>query len=370
MKIVLFIFSMHSGGAERVSANLANAWAEQGHDVTVLTLASADLDFYELRLGVKRVALDLAGNSSGPFTALWANLQRVLALRRVFREIRPDVVLAMMTTAAVLAILATRGMTCRVLVSERTYPPLLPVGRMWDRLRRWTYPLANQVVMLTSEGLTWLHACIPGARGTVIPNPVSYPLAATAPWLEPETYITSGRKVLLAVGRLDEGKQFDRLLDAFAMVAARYPLWDLVILGEGPARDFLEQRVQQLELAKRVVLPGRAGNIGDWYVRADLYVMSSRFEGFPNSLAEAMAHGCAAVSYDCETGPRDIIRHEQDGLLVTPVGDAAALATALGTLMGDEVKRKNMAGRAEEVRTRYSMSSILTIWEKLLLETK
>jgi glycosyltransferase involved in cell wall biosynthesis len=98
--------------------------------------------------------------------------------------------------------------------------------------------------------------------------------------------------------------------------------------------------------------------------------MSSRFEGFPNTLAEAMAHGCAAVSYDCDTGPRDIIRHEQDGLLVTPVGDVAALTSALDRLMGDDVERERMALRAIEVRERYSLQRILTLWDMEFEKTK
>ncbi len=111
-----------------------------------------------------------------------------------------------------------------------------------------------------------------------------------------------------------------------------------------------------------------AGNVGDWYQRADLYVMSSRFEGFPNTLVESMAHECAAVSYDCDTGPRDIIRHGVDGLLVSPVGDVPALAEALHQLMQDDEVRQRMRQRAIEIRERYSLKAILTLWDKLFNE--
>jgi glycosyltransferase involved in cell wall biosynthesis len=370
MKIVVFIYSMHSGGAERVSVNLANAWAELGHEVTLLTLASASLDFYELRPEVKRIALHLAANSKGPVAALWANLRRIHALRRVFREIQPDVVLAMMTTAAVLAVLATRGMECQVLVSERIHPPLYPVGRMWDWLRCQTYPFAYRVVMQAEEGLVWLHDRIPSAKGVVIPNPVAFPLAVTSPQLLPTKYLSAKRNLLLAVGRLDRQKGFDTLIEAFAVIESTYPQWDLIILGEGQERSALETKVRLLGLKDRVLLPGRAGNVGDWYTRAGLYVMSSRFEGFPNTLAEAMAHGCAAISYDCDTGPRDIIHHEIDGLLVTPVGDVQALSQALDRLMGNDAVRQQMGKRATSVRVNYSIQRILEMWSKLLLNSK
>ena len=112
---------------------------------------------------------------------------------------------------------------------------------------------------------------------------------------------------------------------------------------------------------------GRAGTGGEWYERADLYVMSSRFEGYPNTLAEAMAHGLAAVSFDCDTGPRDIIRHEVDGLLVPP-GDVAALTAALDRLMDDATLRQQFAERAVDARRRFSMERIAGTWEDLFKE--
>jgi glycosyltransferase involved in cell wall biosynthesis len=118
-------------------------------------------------------------------------------------------------------------------------------------------------------------------------------------------------------------------------------------------------------LTGRIMLPGRAGNTSDWYRRADLYVMSSHYEGFPNALCEAMAHGCAAVSFDCDTGPRDIIRHGENGLLVSPVGDSQALSSALDELMGNDKLRHRMSKKALDVRQRYSMECILLKWDEL-----
>jgi glycosyltransferase involved in cell wall biosynthesis len=219
--------------------------------------------------------------------------------------------------------------------------------------------------MLTSEGVDWLSQEISKARGVAIPNPIPYPLPAAEPRLEPRRWIRSDRKLLLAVGRLSEEKGFDRLLKAFSELAPTNPEWDLVILGEGALRSELEISVRALGLAARVYLPGRAGNVGDWYASADLYVMSSRFEGFPNTLGEAMAHGCAAVSFDCDTGPRDIIRHNEDGILVPPVDDVQGLAAALENLMQDDELRRRMAEKATEVRQRYSFKNILEMWDKL-----
>jgi glycosyltransferase involved in cell wall biosynthesis len=367
MRIALVIHSMHAGGAERITSHLANAWAERGWTVTLITIASESLDFYALHPSVTRRALELAGESNGVLAALVANVRRVLALRRAIRECKPDVVIGMMATAAVLSILAAQGLGCRVIASERTHPPMLPIGRLWHALRRYTYPRAYRVTMLTQDGLRWLQTTIPNANGVVIPNPVPYPLPVNAPLLQPESYIEQHRKLLLAVGRMDEGKQFDRLISAFSAIAAKYADWNLAILGSGSVHPRLVQQITNLGLEARVTLPGRVGNIGDWYARADLYAMSSRFEGFPNTLAEAMAHGCAAVSFDCDTGPRDIILDGENGLLVRPVGDIHAFTCALEKLMGDELLRDELSEQAVNVRVRFSLPNILQLWDAILV---
>jgi glycosyltransferase involved in cell wall biosynthesis len=173
--------------------------------------------------------------------------------------------------------------------------------------------------------------------------------------------------VLLAVGRLNAVKNFEVLTRAFSELAAKYRDWDLVILGEGPERSLLESRIRDHKLETRIVMPGIAGNVGAWFERADLYVMTSRSEGFPNALAEALAHGLPAVSFDCNTGPRDIIRHGVDGLLVPP-DDSAALVDALDRVMGDADLRKQLAARAHEARDRFSVEKIAGMWEVLFRE--
>jgi glycosyltransferase involved in cell wall biosynthesis len=366
--IFLVVSSMHAGGAERVAANLVNAWSAKGIHVTLLVTYSQRGDcFYPLSTTVDlRYLADEAGIYRSRLLGYPA---RFLTLRRLIRTTRPNVVVSFLTDVNIATVLATLGLKIPTIVCERTYPPLFQIGSLWSLLRRWTYPLASCVTMLTSEGLDWLRKEIPSARGVIMPNPVPYPLAANDPELSPDTLLRRKRKLVLAAGRLSEEKGFTNLITAFASLATKHRQWDLVILGEGPLRPKLTQQVVDAGLSDRVLMPGRAGNVGDWYKRADLYVLSSRVEGFPNTLGEAMAHGCAAVSFDCDTGPRDLIRHEIDGLLVRP-GDLGALGQSLARLMQDDALRAQMGAKALDVRHRYSMEQILSMWEKLFTEVR
>ena len=364
MNLLIFIHSLHSGGAERVTTNLASHWAEKGWQVTVVTLASIADDFYQLHPAVQRIGLDLTGASGNTLAAIGNNLHRVQALRRVLQHIQPDTALAMMSTANILLALATVGLrSIRTIGSERIYPPRIPLGRPWEILRAWSYGRVDAMVALTTESTTWLRKHTKARQIPVIPNAVSWPLSLQKPHLDVPPRV-NGQHWLLAVGRLDKQKGFDLLISAFQNLTAEFPSWKLFILGEGADRSALQAQITAAGLDNYIRLPGRAGNVGQWYEAADLYAMSSRFEGFPNTLTEAMAHGLPAVTFDCDTGPRDIVRHEVDGLLV-PADDVAQLEAALRRLMGDALLRQQMGARAVEVRERFSMQRVTRMWEEL-----
>jgi glycosyltransferase involved in cell wall biosynthesis len=364
MKIVVFLYGLGHGGAERVSVHLTRYWAECGHEVTLITLQDQDSDSYGLDPRVRRESLALAAESKGLVSALLNNVKRVRALRAALRRLNPDFALAMMNTANVLLALAGRGLPGLRLGSERVHPPAVSSGRFWAWLRRRTYGWLDGVVAQTEDSAVWLRAHTRARRVEVIPNPVAWPLQRDLPLLDPSRVCRPGRRLLLAAGRLTPQKQFEHAVVAFAELAVAFPAWDLVILGEGPERAALERQIETSGLARRVFLPGRAGNLADWYERAELLLMCSLFEGFPNVLIEAMSAGVPVVSYDCDTGPRDVIRHGTDGLLV-PADDHAALVSALRSLMGDEALRSQLARCAVQARQRFSLERIGAQWDAL-----
>jgi glycosyltransferase involved in cell wall biosynthesis len=173
--------------------------------------------------------------------------------------------------------------------------------------------------------------------------------------------------VIVAMGRLVPQKGFDMLLDAFAPVARRHPDWNLEIWGEGPQRAALERRRAALGLEQRVRLPGTTAEPHDTLRRAGIFVLSSRREGFPMVLGEAMASGVPCVSFDCPSGPRELIRDGIDGLLVPP-SNVAALSAALERLIVDRDLAQRLASKAPEVVDRFSLDAILRQWSAIFTE--
>ena len=364
-KILLLLSSLCDGGMERVTLNLAEDWSRHGAEIVVVTLQSVDGDIYDIPAGVRRIALDLPSKSVSLLSVLGNNMVRFWVMRRVLREEKPNVVIGMQVAVSVtLALARSRSMVA--IGMEHGHPPMFSLGRVREWLRRYFYGRLDAVVALTVESADWLREHTRARKVAVIPNAVVLPVVCGEPRLEVRDVVPSGRKILLAAGRLVEEKGFDRLLTAFAQVAGRFADWRLVILGEGEERGVLEAQLRALGLEGRVCLPGRAGNMAEWYRAVDGFVLSSPSEGFGMVLAEAMAHGCASVSVDCG-GPGHIIRDGVDGLLVAQ-DDGGALADGLERLMGDEGLRARLGARAVEVRERFAPAQIRDMWAGLFAE--
>jgi len=220
--------------------------------------------------------------------------------------------------------------------------------------------------MQTEQGLAWLKSRVSQNNGVVIPNPLVYPMVSSTPVVTPKDIISEARKICLSVGRLSEEKRFSEIISAFNGVASKFPDWDLVFLGEGPERDHLERKVSSLGLQDRVYFPGRVGNVSDWYFCAGAYVMNSRFEGFPNTLLEAMAYGLPVIRVDCDTGPKEIITDGIDGLLVDTFGVQSGLSSAMEKIFEDPVFSRSLGQSATGVRSRFSLDSIGSKWDDLI----
>jgi len=306
----------------------------------------------------------MASPSKNVVEAVFGNLKRVVKLRHYLKQKNIDIVISMMTDANIIATFACLGTKMICIGSERNHPGKHQPGVIWQKLRKFTYYLTDVVVAQTESAEKWLQDNTYVRNTTIIPNPLVIPIPSIEPFKN--TNLLTENKVVLTVGRLVDQKQFSHLIDIFKKLADHHPKWVLVIVGEGELRQALEEQVKQLGLTKRVFLPGRVGNISDWYKEANIFALTSKFEGFPNVLLEAMAHKVCVVSYDCDAGPAEIIEDGVTGRLVT-ANNKEEFYNVLNQLMHNDRLTTLIGNRAESsVIHKFEESKIMRSWEQLL----
>ena len=372
MRILFLVGRLSAGGAERVAVTLASAWAQAGHQVTLApTFIPKGECFYPLS---PQVDLHWLADDIKPTGQPLLTLRKLGALRALIAAQQPDVVVSFLTNVNVMALLATMGKRVPVIVCERTDPVHgRSAGRVLKVLRRLLYPRAAAVVVQTQAAIRGMEAQVPGAQHIVsISNPLPEALvaldspAAKRAAASVASGTDQGVRQLVAMGRLISTKQFDVLIRVFAKLAARFPNWALTIWGDGPMRESLQAQIDGAGLTARVRLAGRTSEPWQAVAQADVFAMTSAVEGFPNVLLEAMALGLPCVTMDCPSGPAEMTRQGEDGLLV-PMGDEAKLGYALERLMQNSHLRAELGLRAaQSVRARYGLLAVLTQWDDLM----
>ncbi len=332
-KLAIFMPELFGAGGQRSMLNLAHGIAAEGYPLD-LVLAKAKGEFLgEVREPVRVV--DLKASRA---------LTSAPALVRYLRSERPEAMLSVFGFLNVVAIPAWRlsRVKTRMFVCEQNTVSMEAGNaaswgtRVTPRLMRHLYPWANGVVVVSQgvrddmvqlTGVPRRHVTViynPSVVGAEIQEKAKEPL--DHPWFKP-----GQPPVLVAVGRLQQQKDYPMLLQAFAQVRRSQPA-RLLILGEGKERPTLEALIKELDLEDDVGLPGFVMNPYAYLARASLFVLSSRWEGLPTVLIEALCCGTPAVSTDCPSGPREILRNGKYGAL-TPVGDATAFAQAIGAAL-------------------------------------
>ena len=364
--IVVVVSAMNMGGAQRVVSILCNHWSRNGHAVTLIaTFSGEKINHYYLD---KNVVLKYVNNSSFfPESKLWNLYSKLFQLRKLIKSQKPDVVISFLARVNVASALSMFGIKSSLIICERTWPPFASLNNKYWWVYRIVFKGVDRIIVQTDKSKAWLAQNFPGANVKVIPNPAVYPVPISdGTSIDPNSVISQNRRLILASGRLHKYKQFDLMIRAFFKLKDKYSDWDLVILGDGEERDSLSRMAINLGIGDRVYLPGSIGNISDWYERADLFVLSSIVEGFPNVLLEAMTYGLPCISFDCDTGPRDMIKDGVNGILVSPKDKEVGLSNAMDKIISDNEFARTISDNSILVRDKYSISNIMQEWNDIL----
>lgn len=338
---------------------MANYWSRKGWEITVITYCQNGEDFYQLTSDISRIKLTHSADSSGILESIWGNIKRVIALRSQIKKSNPDIVLSFMDTVNVLTLISSAALQVPIVVAERIDPRYHTTKLAWRILRSIAYPTASALVVQTKSTLEWASKKVGKKKSNVIPNPVfiSEQINKKHPLDFPQPYV-------LAVGRLESQKGFDMLINAFDKVSKRYPEWTLVILGEGKERANLEEQISKFGKSGSIFLPGNYQNPYSVMSNASLFVLSSRFEGFPNVILESMALGTPVISFNCPSGPSEIIQNGENGILV-PANDLNALEKAMIDLMSNPELRSKISENGKKVIDTFSTEKVMSQWESL-----
>jgi glycosyltransferase involved in cell wall biosynthesis len=364
----MFIRSLRCGGAERIASILATGLEERGHDVSFLLWGGED-SFYGLPDSITVTALGLDAPTSHIGQSLLLNVRRMQAVGAALRLQKPDLLISHMTHGNCLALMATRILNlhrCPVIVSEHNNPARQGHPAIWRFARRALYPQAAAVVPCGSGVGGWFESRLPEARIVPIPNPVVIEDRDEDPAAEAQARKLADARWVLAMGRLVPQKGLEMLLRSFAEAVEKVKeQWHLGIIGEGPLREQIQEQIRALGLGESVHFLGTFANPLPVLRAGDIFALSSRYEGFPVSLLEAMACGLPAVAFDCDHGPREIIRDGKDGLLV-PAGEEKAFARSLTRLMRNQRMRERFSRAGASALRRWNRSAYLDRWQHLI----
>jgi len=361
MKILLYISQFSSpGGAEKVTALMANHWAEK-HEVTLLSSTPINEDFFELKQQVNRKVFGLNMSTKYTFIKLKVYISGVFRLRKMIKKIEPDIIISHIDMSNILMLLAIRGLNIPIIVEDHNNPEMKPLSQPWKFLKSVTYAYADKIILLIPALLSYYEKKFHN-KITYIANPLNISTE-----INDIAEVKLVKPTFIAVGSLTKQKGLNYLLDAFALVQKEKPDWNLTILGEGVLRKELVEYATSLKILDKVHLPGRVSNPYAILKDADIYVMSSRFEGFPVALCEAMGVGLPCISFDCPTGPSDIINHGSNGLLVEYL-NSEALAKAMILLSNNQPMRETLAKEASKINDTLHIDKIMSQWDDVILE--
>lgn len=373
MKIRYLLLTVYGmGGTVRTVLNQASAMATAGHEVEIVSvLRRHETPRFPIdpRIRVRTLVDEVTGAPADGFRTR-RRARHVPRGERGIRYFNRHVEQAVIAYLAELrdGVLVTTRPALNLLAARHAAPPVVRVAQehmnfaahrpdVQRAIRKW-YSALDAVVVLTHTDQVDYDRLLPGTRVLRIPNAVRS--------LDQEPSQQTG-KIVIAAGRLVVQKGFDLLIPAFGKVAAAHPDWQLRIYGGGARKAELRTLIDELHLYNHVYLMGRTDRMDDELRKASIAVLSSRYEGLPMILIEAMTHALPVVAFDCPTGPGDVVTDGVDGLLVPPE-DVDGLAAGISRLIGEPPLRHAMGAAALHTAATYGPGSVNPQWESLFAD--
>jgi len=351
MRILFFINRIaNKGGSERVAVFLANKLAEMGNEVQMLTWMGGNKSFYTLHPDISVKAL-----FDGDVNIYSAYIKTLIKYKKEVQAFNPDQIIDVCTALSLVSV-PMKAILSVNLISWEHFNTRMNWNVFTPRLARWlASKFANTVVALTAsdrDNFTQFY----GAKNAVaIPNPLTLTVTAKP---------NLAAKVVLSIGRITHQKGFDLLLQSWKIVLTKHPDWHLHIVGDGDNKEALLFDIEKLQLSHSVKLFEPTLLVNKFYENASIFALSSRFEGLPLVLIEAKAFGLPIVSFDCETGPRDIVNHEIDGILVEPE-NVQLFAEAVIFLIENPEIRTSYSAAAKLDLDRFDLDHIVAKWQSI-----
>lgn len=352
-KIVFYIGNLARGGAERVVVNLSEYLKACGYRITIVTKERASVE-YPVPEGVDRVLADITGDEITR-SRIRNFCRRVSKLRGIWKKEKPDLIVSFIKKNNLMAIASSLGLKVPVLVtivsaSFREYPGVFkPIANL-------LFPLADGVIAQTPEERDYFKKRV-RKKTIILPN-------AMHPDFIGPVYQGARENEIVAVGRIDENKNQKMLVEAFEPMADKYPEIKVMIYGDGEARERLQKFICEKGLENRIFLPGHQADIKSRIKKARIFVLTSRVEGIPNAMMEAMALGLVPVSTDFGGGgAKQLIHDGEDGFLI-PIDDAAALTQKLELLLSDGALEERMRQKAVLIQDRLNPDMVNRQWRE------
>lgn len=344
-KLIIVCGTLLAGGAERVISVLSAFFLRKYGQVEIITWRDAPV-FYEID---KRIPIISIPERSGSRCLLL----QMLWFRSYVKQSMPYCVLSFLTPFNILTLFCLWGCKIPVLVSNRS-DPRFDVCWIKKIIRDFVYCFADGLSVQTNKHKAYFFRCIQ-KKTSVLPNPVFISREMTGRALD-----TPKAKWIVSVGRLKRVKNQELLLEAFAEVVRLYPDYSLTIFGEGEMRGQLEQKIKDLGLDGKVDLPGEKKEVHQLMLEAEMFVLTSDYEGMPNALIEAMCLGVPVVSTRV-AGAADLIRDHINGILVD-VGDREGVARGMIELIENKEEALNIARRGIQLADELGMEAIAEQW--------